>query len=89
VIPVEWTNRPDPNGILYGNYIGHVANESAIRSYSYPPPVSFTYLFDDGSWEVSWRLYKRRDDRQLDQQKSVPLSARKSDGLHLGREDVH
>jgi hypothetical protein len=47
--PVEWTNRPDPNGILYGNYVGHIANESAIRSYSYPPPVSFTYLFDDGS----------------------------------------
>ena len=47
--PVEWTNRPDPNGILYGNYLGHIANESAIRSYSYPPPVSFTYLFDDGS----------------------------------------
>jgi hypothetical protein len=47
--PSEWTNRPDPNGILYGNYLGHIANESAIRSYSYPPPVSFTFPFDDGT----------------------------------------
>jgi hypothetical protein len=47
--PVEWTNRPDPNGILYGNYLGHIANESAIRSYSYPPPVSFSFPFDDGT----------------------------------------
>jgi hypothetical protein len=47
--PSEWTNRPDPNGILYGNYLGHIANESAIRSYSYPPPVSFSFPFDDNS----------------------------------------
>jgi hypothetical protein len=47
--PSEWTNRPDPNGILYGNYLGHIANESAIRSYSYSPPVSFSFPFDDGT----------------------------------------
>lgn len=47
--PSAWTNRADPNGTLYGNYAGHIANQSAIRAYSYPPPVSFTYPVDDNS----------------------------------------
>jgi len=46
--PSFWTYRPDGNGINYGDYLGHIANESAIRSYSYPPPVSYTYPFFDG-----------------------------------------
>ena len=47
--PAEWTNQLDSNGIAHGNYLGHIASESAIRAYSYPPPESFTYLFDDNS----------------------------------------
>ena len=47
--PADWTNRPDANGINYGNYARHLANESAIQAYSYPPPVSFTYIVDDNS----------------------------------------
>lgn len=47
--PSEWTNRPDPNGINYGYSTGHVPAESAIQAYAYPPPVSFTYLFDDNT----------------------------------------
>jgi hypothetical protein len=47
--PSDWTNRPDANGINYGNYARHLANESAIQAYSYPPPASFTYIVDDNS----------------------------------------
>ena len=47
--PGEWTNRPDANGINYGVYGRHVASESAIQAYAYPPPVSFTYPVDDNT----------------------------------------
>ena len=47
--PSDWTNRADSNGLNYGNYLGHIGSESAIRAYSYPPPASFTYLVDDNS----------------------------------------
>jgi len=47
--PADWTNRPDANGINYGNYARHLASESAIQAYSYPPPASFTYTVDDNS----------------------------------------
>jgi hypothetical protein len=47
--PSEWTNRADGSGLNYGNYLGHIASESAIRAYSYPPPVSFTYPVNDNS----------------------------------------
>lgn len=33
----------------YGYYARHLAAESAIQAYAYPPPKSFTYSFDDGS----------------------------------------
>ena len=47
--PTDWTNQPDSSGINHGRYTRHVSTESAIQAYSYPPPKSFTYLFDDNS----------------------------------------
>lgn len=48
--PAEWTNQLDPNGIIYGGgSTSHVSAESAIQARAYPPPKSFTYLFDDNS----------------------------------------
>jgi hypothetical protein len=42
--PSSWTFRDD-----YGNYARHVPAESAVQAYCYPPPVSFTYPFDDNT----------------------------------------
>ena len=57
--PSEWTTRSDPNGISYGNYLGHIGSESAIRAYSYPPPISFSAPgllggFTNGVMAASW-----------------------------------
>lgn len=42
--PTDWTFRDD-----YGNYTRHLAAESALQAYCFPPPVSFTYPVDDNS----------------------------------------
>ncbi len=42
--PSEWTFAGS-----YGYYWRHIAAESAAQAYVYPPPVSFTYPFDDNS----------------------------------------
>ena len=48
--PVDWTNRFDSNGLVYGGGIAvHAPSESAVVARAYPPPVSFTYSFDDNS----------------------------------------
>jgi len=48
--PVDWTNRFDSNGLVYGGGSAvHAPSESAVVARAYPPPVSFTYSFDDNS----------------------------------------
>lgn len=42
--PSEWTFADD-----YGYFWRHIPAESAIQAYSFPPPVSFTYLVDDNT----------------------------------------
>lgn len=59
VNPKEWqqvrdyTYREDPSEYTfdgsYGYYTRHLAAESAIQAYAFPPQKSFTYSFDDGS----------------------------------------
>ena len=42
--PSSWTYRDD-----YGNYTRHIPAECAVQAYCFPPPVSFTFPFDDNS----------------------------------------
>jgi len=42
--PTTWTFAGD-----YGYFARHLSTESAIQIYTYPPPKSYTYEFDDGS----------------------------------------
>jgi hypothetical protein len=42
--PAEWTFADS-----YGYFARHLSAESAVQIYTYPPPKSYTYEFDDGS----------------------------------------
>ena len=42
--PTAWTYRDN-----YGAYTRHIAAESAIQAYCFPPPISFTFSSDDNS----------------------------------------
>jgi hypothetical protein len=42
--PDTWTTRTP-----YNYWAKHLPTESAIQAYCYPPPVSFTFPFDDGT----------------------------------------
>lgn len=52
-IAANYAYREDPNEWTfadnYGYYWRHIAAESAIQAYVFPPPISFTYQVDDNT----------------------------------------